>query len=190
VTYFLTFFIVVVIVCALFAARATELKSAVNPIPASPPTLSADEIKILELYLSEWKVVIETQMHFNDLIIRFRTLTLTTFAALVGAAITIAKVALLTEIQLRVLLLLSAVFWISSALIDFGYYHRLLLGAVAEAEKFDKTAWLAEKGFFGMTECIRIHAPPRTSRILLVVYYALPLVALASILLWWFEVRV
>jgi hypothetical protein len=115
---------------------------------------------------------------------------MTTFAALVGAAITIAKIATLTDIELGMLLGLSAVFWISSGIIDFFYYHRLLLGAVAEAEKFDKTAWLAEKGFFGMTECIRIHAPPRTSRILLVVYYALPLVALASILLRWFQMRV
>ena len=189
-TYFLIGFIIaVVIVAIVVAVRGADLKGPVNPIPDTFPKLSTDEAKLLELYLTEWKVVIDTQMHFNDLIIRFRTLTLTTFAALVGAAITIAKTASLTEIELGILLGLPVVFWITAWLIDFFYYHRLLLGAVAEAKKFDQSPTLAKMGFFGMTDCIRAHAPPRSSRVLLVIYYALPLVASAAILLRWFAVR-
>lgn len=177
-----------VILGAIVSAFFGKIHSPINPLPADLPQFSETEVKIVDLYMTEWKVIIETQMHFNDLIIRFRTLTLTTFAALVGAAITIGKAAALSQLELGILLWLPCMFWISAWVIDFFYYHRLLVGAVAEAAKFDEAPWFAQRGLFGMTACIRTHAPPARSRVLLLVYYVLPLLVLVG-LLWWFTIH-
>jgi hypothetical protein len=155
------------------------------PLP-SGPLIATETLKLVEFYQKEWQVVIDTQMHFNDLIIKFRTLTLTTFAALVGAALTVSKIATLTTVEMALLLAIPGVFWLTAALLDYFYYHRLLLGAVAQAAKFDSSRWLAELGMFGMTKSIQTHISPRASHSLLISYYALPLFVVLGVLLKWF----
>src|SRR5688572_9649785 len=150
----------------VFALRSHsgDIKAAVNSPPEPRATLTAEEMKLLELYQREWQVVIGTQMHFNDLIIRFRTLTLATFAALVGAALTLTKTANLAPLEMTLLLAIPGVFWVTAWLLDYFYYHRLLLGAVAEAAKFDEAPWFVSLGMFGMTKAIRGHVTPTAAQ--------------------------
>ena len=47
--------------------------------------------ELLEIYQKEWEINIQTQMHFNELIIKFRSVMLTAFITLFGAAIAVFK---------------------------------------------------------------------------------------------------
>ena len=161
-----------------------EVKNPKTIIPEEPETLSQEERQRIELHLQEWKVVIETQMHFNDLIIRFRQITLTTFAALTGAAVAVTKTVQLSDTAMVLLVALPTVFWLSAAALDLLYYHRLLIGAVNQAAKFDTSTWLGAHGFFGLTATISTQVTRVGSRRLVLVYYLLPFVVALGVLLW------
>jgi hypothetical protein len=93
-----------------------------------------------------WEKYEEIAMHFNDLIIRLRTQALAGVAALSTLVGLFAKSDLgpfsySWEIAGFVFLAL-ALFWIAIWIIDFGYYNKLLIGAVAallELEHESKT---------------------------------------------------
>ena len=77
--------------------------------------------------------MIQMRMHFYDLIIRFRTTVLTVLVAFLGALAAAAKSENLglTQQDTKFLLCFPAAFWATAFVVDFCYYHRLLLGAVA-----------------------------------------------------------
>ena len=147
-------------------------------IPDPLPDLSEGEARALNIYMEEWKVVIETQMHFNDLILRFRSVTLTVFVTLVAAAATVLKSVPALNISPYVLYGVPLVFWLTTFVVDLLYYHRLLLGSVAHAAKFDKSEMMKRYALFGMTACIKRHVHPPKSKVLVFVYYAFPLLAI------------
>ena len=151
------------------------LKNPINELPEVLPKIGKYELEIYQLYLREWEVIIKTQMHFNDLIIRFRGLTLAAFVALLGATITTQKAMDLEKSEFLLVLIIIGILWITAFILDFGYYHRLLLGSVAQALKFDKPQKFQELGLFGLTTCISEHVHPPTSKILVFIYYILPL---------------
>jgi hypothetical protein len=81
-----------------------------------------------------WEKYEDIAMHFNDLLIRLRTQALAAVAA-ISTLVTIfgktgADPKLSWELAALVFSLLS-VFWIAIWIIDFCYYNRLLIGAVA-----------------------------------------------------------
>ena len=160
------------------------LKRPANPIPLDIPIINEGEQRIVQLYLQEWQVIIETQMHFNDLILRFRSIVLTAFVTLIGAAIAIQKVIFFSKSDLLLVLALPGVLWVTAFVIDFGYYHRLLMGSVAQALKFDDAGKLKEYGLFGLTSCISEHVHPPTSKVLVFIYYFIPLISLAVLTVW------
>jgi len=164
-----------------------ELKNPQNPIPSSLPSLKGKDYKILNLYIKEWEVIINTQMHFNDLLLRFRSITLTAFVTLIGITIAIQEVISLTNQDIILILIIIATLWITAFILDFGYYNRLLLGSVAQALKFDKSETFKQYGLFGMTSCINEHIQPPTSRVLLIFYYLFPLVVVAILLFFRFK---
>lgn len=167
--------------------KRDELKCPINPIPTTMPTINEQEYKILQLYLQEWQVIISTQMHFNDLILRFRSITLTAFVTLVGATVAIEKFVQLSKSDIFLISSLPATLWLTAFIIDFGYYHRLLLGSVAEASKFDNSDNLKAYGLFGMSTCISEYVHPPTSKILVFFYYFVPFIVIAFLLLWRFQ---
>lgn len=145
-------------------------------IPQEIQDLSLSEFRSIQLYQNEWQSVLETQRHFNDLIIRFRGFTLTSFTILTGAAITAEE--FIISGHVHTLMLLPLGFWLAVALLDLGYYHQLLNGSVAYAvDKFDNHGWLKSRGFFGLTHKIRKHVNPLQSHCLIIIYYILPLSA-------------
>ena len=81
-----------------------------------------------------WEKYEDIAMHFNDLLIRLRTQALAAVAA-ISTLVTIfgktgADPKLSWELAAFIFSLLS-VFWIAIWIIDFCYYNRLLIGAVA-----------------------------------------------------------
>src|SRR5438128_593525 len=97
-----------------------------------------DPTAATKLVLEEWKTVIDTQMHFNDMIIRMRTAGVSVVIAVYGAA-----ALALGQYPNRFLKLAGVPFHVAAPIIAFGllllasifvldycYYFRLLLGAV------------------------------------------------------------
>lgn len=153
-----------------------ELKSSVNTIPNSMPSCSTDEIEMLKIYMDEWKTVIGTQMHFNDLILRFRSVVLTAFVAFMGAIVALEKTLNLFGSERLLIVGIPLTLWIAAFILDFFYYHRLLLGAVGQAMKFDDSV-MKKYGLFGLTNCISNHVHPPTSRVLVCIFYIFPFLA-------------
>lgn len=106
------------------------------------------EFKKIDIdYLKEeWKTTIETQMHFNDLIIKFRSIVLSVFITGLGIAFSFSDKFSATA-DLYFLLTLALAFWICCFLLDYFYYQKLLLGAVRHANKFDNNDISKEKGY-------------------------------------------
>jgi hypothetical protein len=157
--------------------HGNKQKEPVNPIPSTLPKITDEDHKVLQVYMDEWKTVIETQMHFNDLILRFRSVVLTAFVAFVAAVIAIDKLLNLSRTEHALLGVIPLTLWTTAFIIDFFFYHKLLLGSVTQALKFDKSPRFQQIGLFGMTTCISNHVHPPTSKILVCIYYALPFAA-------------
>jgi len=155
--------------------RATDKSGPFGSIPKEFPSIEPNELKLLDAYVNEWITIIKTQMHFNDLIIRFRSVSLTVLFALIGGLASISKIIPSVEFSWIFLVALPLGFWIASFVLDFFYYHRLLLGAVAEARKFDESSVHERFGLFGMTACIKNYVQPPTSKILIIIFYSSPI---------------
>jgi hypothetical protein len=95
--------------------------------------------------LEQWKTIVGIQMHFNDMIIRARTLGLTVVVAVYGAAV--ASIGQFPKQYLSILgrelhisiigFLLGFILLISVFIIDRCYYYELLIGSVEKAEELE-----------------------------------------------------
>lgn len=80
-----------------------------------------------------WSKYQDVAMHFNDLILQLRTLSLGGVAALAALGSALAHGPANEQVRLSVLaaiLSALAVLWLAIWILDFQYYNRLLLGAV------------------------------------------------------------
>lgn len=154
----------------------------VNVFPASLPVLSENDKFIIGLYQVEWKTIIETQMHFNDLIIRFRSILLTAFVTLFGASLALNKYDIIGPGLFGFVALIVLVLWLTAFVMDNFYYHQLLLGSVAQAMKFDDSDWGRRLGLFGMTTCIGKAVGPLASKIIVYFFYLVPAFTLIALI--------
>jgi len=151
-------------------------KNPIHPLPDKIPILKSKDLCIVDCYLKEWEVVIKTQMHFNDLIIKFRSIILTSFATLIGAAIVVFKIYdKFDATYFMYILIVVGILWILAFFLDYFYYHHLLLGAVLQAKKYDESAEMKKLGLFGLSECITKNNNPLIADILIYAYYFVPL---------------
>lgn len=140
----------------------------------------------LELILREWKTVIQTQMHFNDMIMRTRTNGLTVVMAVYGAA------AFSLQYRQLYLNIFGLRFHVAAAIIlfgigmlfglfaiDYGYYYKMLIGAVERSYKIDdafKGKKIAGFGIFGMSrEISKAIGKPNRSKTFVVIFYLIPI---------------
>lgn len=172
----LAFFLGVMARHYVFTRDAKAEVQPVNIIPRKLPKIGKNERDIIDLYQKEWSRIIETQSHFNDLTLRFRTIVLTAFLTLSGVIIAVSTKLKIGSAPLKWLIILPMVFWVVAFVLDFFYYQKLLIAAVAQAKKFDNHNRLKELGLFGMTTCISNAITESASRTLLFFYYAVPLV--------------
>lgn len=97
--------------------------------------MQLSEEKSIELLMREWEVEIQSQMHFNELIMKFRTAGLT----IVGLFLSATAGALRFDQTLALAIWVSAIilliaFW----RLDVYYYYKLLIGAVKKTQKIDQ----------------------------------------------------
>lgn len=91
-----------------------------------------------------WEKSVDVQMHFNDLIMRNRTIVISFVTAIFGAAAYSLKDATIVlqictkQIHISTLIILFGVFFlIAYAYLDICYYLRLLVGSVKFTEDLD-----------------------------------------------------
>jgi len=159
-----------------------------------------EEAEQTKLVLSEWKTVIATQMHFNELIIRARTTGVSVVMGVYGAAALAIgqyprqyldlrgfKVHVAAAIIVFGLLLLASIF-----VLDFFYYYRMLIGAVRRGEEIDDAysdRVVDGSKLFGMTRLISKEVSRCRAILCLIGFYLCPSVAgvasLLYLLLWY-----
>lgn len=141
-----------------------------------------------KLVLDEWKTVISTQMHFNEMIMRMRTTGVSVVIGVYGAAAFAlgqypAKFLSIGGMNIHVsaviiafgILLLASIF-----VLDYCYYFRLLIGAVRRATEIDAAydgRLVLGARLFGMTTRITGEVSRRRAEISLRFFYGAPLVA-------------
>lgn len=176
---------VVVIVIYRYLTRRAGTKATygpVNEIPREPPKLSDAEKELVPFYLKEWQTIIETQMHFNDLIIRFRAIALTAMITLAGASVALQQADKIDRSTSVTVGWFLVALWLTAFVTDFFYYHRLLLGSVAQAMKFDNSDLAKRAGLFGLTTCIKDAVHPPASKYMVGLFYLIPSLPLVYLL--------
>ena len=141
-----------------------------------------EETKII---LEEWKTVVQTQMHFNEMIMRARTTGVSVVMAVYGAAAIAygqypSKVLKIYSLEYHVstaIILFGLVLLVSIFSIDFLYYYRMLIGSVEHAEMMDKAftnRLVAGARIFGMTTTISGKVGRLRSFLCLLIFYGGP----------------
>jgi len=115
----------------------------------------------IELKIQEWDIVIRTQMHFNEMIMKTRTLGMTAVVGLLSASAAATQYS--RQISLGIaffaLVLLAGVF-----ILDYCYYYKMLLGSVDKGYQIDdgfKEMKIAGSRMFGMSHMIRDRIGPK-----------------------------
>lgn len=129
---------------------------------------------------SVWKVSIDTQIHFNELLIKMRTTVISVVLTVFGAVmVTFEKAETLHFLKWNihigiVILILGLGFLLAQFLLDFFYYFRLLLGAVKFTEKIDDK--YEKQGLFGLTTSISNSITECRAKLWLIIFYFIPFV--------------
>ena len=143
--------------------------------------VSIEETKLI---LEEWKTVIQTQMHFNDMLMKMRTTGVSVVLAVFGAA------AYSLQYERLFLTINDYRFHVSAFIIAFGlgmlvgifcldyfYYYKMLLGAVRrgyDIDKFYKNKLVDGCKMFGMSTMIRdAIGKPGWSKFFIWIFYGL-----------------
>lgn len=139
---------------------------------------STEETKLI---LEEWKTVIQTQMHFNDMIMKMRTTGATIVLAFFGAA----AIALQYEMYLTncgfsfrasvLIITCGLIMLLGIFVLDYFYYYKMLLGAVERGYQIDrayKDRTVDGAKMFGLsTEISKAIGRPHLSKILVLIFY-------------------
>ncbi len=101
---------------------------------------------VAQVLMEEYKTVINTQMHFNDMLMRMRTIVFSIVIAIFGGAAALIgqypnqfisinnfPIHIAALVVFFGLMLLVAIF-----IMDFYYYSKMLIGAVRRGYEFDK----------------------------------------------------
>lgn len=95
-------------------------------------------------FIEEWKIVIKTQMHFNDMIMKVRTATISFVVGVFGAAAYILQYHILLKIlghtiHASVMVIITGIAMLSVMfVIDYCYYFKMLIGAVKVGYQFEE----------------------------------------------------
>ena len=84
--------------------------------------------------IDAWKTTVETQMHFNTIEMQIRGLAVTVLTTALGAAVLMHN----QTPQADWMVFAGLVSWLAFYLMDRWWYHRLLKGAVSNAEVIEQ----------------------------------------------------
>lgn len=136
------------------------------------------------IVFQEYELVVKTQMHFNEMLIRYRSLAFTIMTGLAALGLLLLKgqIAYQEKISLfgrewniaGILALMILAVWLVVFLVDYRYYFRLLIGAVERGEEIERST---PEGFLGMTTCISKKVPRWRAHLIVILFYAIPFAA-------------
>jgi hypothetical protein len=127
-----------------------------------------------ELILDQWQRYEAITMHFNDLLMRFRTQALGGLATVATLAGLLSKDAKSASAELPVFFFVLLIFWIAAWQLDQRYYSKLLGGAVAELEEFEKATIENDRHRIGLSTTIeRVVGGPSQSKAVVSWFYGL-----------------
>lgn len=163
----------------------------VNKPTVTEITLPEPDLAQLPHIIEEWKIVIQTQMHFNDLLIKMRTATLSVVLAVFGAtgysfaAIEISPFTfgILGVIHPAVFIIVSGILILGVVfVVDYKYYYKMLLGAVKQGYEFDNEFQKLEnifgRRYFGMSTKIRNKiGKTDASKYYVMFFYIIPIIS-------------
>ena len=154
-----------------------------RPLTLVAPTGEVDHA-LAALAMEEWGKIIDVQQHFNDLILRFRTVVLTAFGASFSILVSVSGTVRIGSHEILVVGIGLMALMLIAYIIDAGYYFRLLMGAVRAADKFDRSDLAQTKGLFGLTDSITkvTHLPWAIS--IQSIFYLAPVMVGAALLGW------
>jgi len=115
-----------------------------------------------QLILSAWTKIVDTQMHFNEMVMKVRSLAITLILAAFGAAAYSVQTPLFLNVYERpvhvafFIIIFGLTGWLALWVMDLGHFHKLLRGAVAKGmaleEQYKNHALVG--GLLGMTTAI------------------------------------
>lgn len=121
----------------------------------------------LKLLIEEWKTVIQTQMHFNDMLMKMRTAAISVVVAVFAAAAAIigqfpdSYIEIFgRQAHISILVIIFGIaLWMGIFIMDYFYYYKMLLGAVKRGYEFDnafsEVRMYGDLGPFGLSSKIR-----------------------------------
>lgn len=135
-----------------------------------------DEQSGFDKALKEYKLVVQTQMHFNEILMKFRSFGIAVVIAVYSYAITrkdlgISFVGGLSPVQLLACAGMALTFVLAA--IDLGYFFPLLLGAVERSIELEKHVP------YRLTSTISKRVSERRSYFFIIVFYGV--IALAGV---------
>jgi|GEM_PF-2986765 len=141
-----------------------------------------DKVPNQEHLITIWEKAIDVQMHFNELIIKFRTQVLTIMITMTGGILVLARMTengvfhgpVFSGLPVYYLFIVPISIWVAVFLIDRVYYHNMLIGAVKYGQAISKHL-KTTKGEPDLNDVIGKEAPLLKVNIGMYSFYALPL---------------
>ena len=144
--------------------------------------MSANEDQNPVALVQRWRACIDTQMHFNDMLLRTRSTGMSIVLAVFGgAAVTLERfpehvtlsgtsVHMAAVVMFFGLLLLFSIF-----VLDYFYYYRMLLAVVEQTEELEASSRRAgEPIAFSLTGCVSRRVSRARAAFVMWVFYGVP----------------
>jgi hypothetical protein len=137
-------------------------------------------------FLKEWEVVIKTQMHFNDMIMKVRTATISFVVGVFSAAAYILQYDLPLKIfghsvHASAMVIMTGIVMLTVMfLIDYFYYFKMLIGSVNVGYEFEKEFkdMQGRHKYFTLSSSIRdAIGKPHRSKYFVMLFYSSIIVA-------------
>lgn len=135
-----------------------EILDLFNFVLYKKPSLESEATLSVDI----WKKTIDVQQHFNDLELRIRNFAFTILGIIISAS-AVAYKEYETAYLSWVLVLVGLVIWLMFFMMDFFWYHRLLIGSVKHGTKIEEM-WKRYIPALGLTSSISEHSPIVTRR--------------------------
>ena len=118
---------------------------------------------------NEYELAVKTQMHFNEILMKFRSFGITVVVAMYSYAVTRPSSEIITAIGAtpsQVIAVAGLIITILLATIDLGYFFPLLLGAV------DRSIALEQSTTYRLTSTISSYVSKKRAYTLIITFYA------------------
>lgn len=145
----------------------------------SPAAIDTDRLAAVQ----HWRTLIDTQMHFNDMLLRTRSVGISIVIAVFGAAAVstaqypdrLINLPGFTVHVAAIVILFGLMLLVSVFVLDYFYYYRMLLAVVRRAEEMEAESRLpGEPIEFSLSSCVSREVSRARASGVLIVFYGIP----------------